>query len=111
MLTVLDVEQLLALGHETRSFEVKAPGDLSDKAYCAKVARASMAMGNLRDGGVVCLGIDETQMAAMLPGLSQQQLQDWSDFDNVSDALRAIATRPSHSARTPSQSRVALRSS
>jgi hypothetical protein len=46
------VEQLLLLGHESRSFEVKGPGELKDKAFCAKVARAAMAMANLRDGGL-----------------------------------------------------------
>lgn len=94
MLTVAEVEQYLALGHETRSFEVKGPGDLGDKGFCAKIARAAMAMGNLRDGGLVCLGIDETQMADMLPGLSPQQFQKWSHFDDVSDALARYCEPP-----------------
>jgi len=42
VVTVDEVQQLLALGHEIRSFEVKGPGSLNDKAYCAKVARAAM---------------------------------------------------------------------
>lgn len=87
MVTSADVEVILAGGHELRGFEVKGPGDLSDKAYCAKVARAAMAMGNLRDGGLVCLGIDDTQLAAMVPGLSAEQFAAWSDYDDVHDAL------------------------
>jgi hypothetical protein len=94
VVTSTEVEEILALGHELRSFEVKGPGDLSDKAYCAKIARAAMAMGNLRDGGLVCLGIDDTQMAAMTPGLSQPQLADWSDYDNVHDAFARYAEPP-----------------
>ena len=53
-----EVEDLFGLGHESRSFEVKGPGLLTDSAYCARVARAVMAMGNLRDGGLVCLGVE-----------------------------------------------------
>jgi hypothetical protein len=94
VVTLSDVEQLLALGHETRSFEVKGPGDRGDKGYCAKIARAAMAMGNLRDGGLVCLGIGETQMVSALPGLSPQQVLDWSDFDYVSDALARYCDPP-----------------
>ncbi len=94
VVTVAEVEQYLALGHETRSFEVKGPGSLGDKAFCAKVARAVMAMGNLRDGGLVCLGIDEPRMAPMMPGLAAPQLQEWSDFDDVSDALARYSDPP-----------------
>ncbi len=94
MVTVTEVEQYAALGHETRSFEVKGPDSLGDKAFRAKVARAVMAMGNLRDGGLVCLGIDEPQMASMLPGLSKPQLREWSDFDDVSDALAGYSDPP-----------------
>lgn len=53
-----------------------------------------MAMGNLRDGGLVCLGIDNTQIAAMAPGLSQTQLTAWSDFDDAHDALARYCEPP-----------------
>ncbi len=33
-------------------------------------------------------------MAAMLPGLTGLQLQEWSDFDNVSDAACALSDPP-----------------
>ncbi|MDI9933156.1 hypothetical protein QM588_22285 [Rhodococcus sp. IEGM 1354] len=89
-----DVEQQLALNHETRPFEVKGPGDLADKAYVAKIARAAMAMGNLSDGGVVCLGIDDKRMREMMPGLATTQAMDWSDFDNVSAALARYSDPP-----------------
>lgn len=94
MVTSAEVEEILSLGHELRSFEAKGPGELSDKAYCAKVARAAMAMGNLRDGGMVCLGIDDSQLSSMTPGLSSQQMNDWSDYDNVSDALSRYSDPP-----------------
>jgi len=88
------VEEVLALGHELRSFEVKGPGSINDKAYVAKVARAAMAMGNIRDGGQICLGIDNTKLAAMLPGLTAEQVTEWTNYDNVSDQLAKYSDPP-----------------
>lgn len=89
-----ELQDALTFGHESRSFEVKGPGNLSDSAYCAKVARAVMAMGNLRDGGLVCLGIDETLMPQMLPGLDADQFTAWSDFDDVTDKMARYSDPP-----------------
>lgn len=94
MVAITDVEEYLTLGHEIRSFEVKGPGGLDEKAFCAKVARAAMAMGNLRDGGLVCIGIDESRMTEMQPGLDANHLAGWSDFDNVNDALARYSDPP-----------------
>lgn len=82
-----DVEQLLEVGNESQSFEVKGPGSLTSKPFAAKVARAVMAMGNRRDGGVVCVGINEPQIKDKLPGLTDDQAKEWADFDNVSATL------------------------
>ena len=92
-----ELEELLALGHESRSFEVKGPGnpgDLDDKAYVAKIAKAVIAMGNLRDGGLVCLGIDEPRMSEMQPGLSREQAAAWIDYDLVHAAIARYADPP-----------------
>ncbi|MCD2107003.1 ATP-binding protein [Rhodococcus erythropolis] len=94
MIEQRDVEQQLALNHETRSFEVKGPRDFTDKSYVAKIARAVMAMGNLSDGGVVCLGIDDKRMHEMMPGLTPTQATEWSNFDNVSGALAKYSDPP-----------------
>jgi hypothetical protein len=88
------IEEILALGHEIRSFEAKGPGSINDKAYVAKGARAAMAMGNLRDGGQVCLGIDDTQFVAMLPGLTPEQVNEWINYNNVSDQLAKYSDPP-----------------
>ena len=45
------------LSTRTGRFEVKNPSNPSDKAHCAKVARAAMAVGNLRGGGLACIGV------------------------------------------------------
>ncbi|OZF01008.1 hypothetical protein CH300_18745 [Rhodococcus sp. 15-1154-1] len=94
MIEQKDVEQQLALDHETRSFEVKGPRDFTDTSYVAKIARAAMAMGNLSDGGVVCLGVDDDRMREMKPGLNSAQAAAWSDFDNVSAALAKYSDPP-----------------
>jgi hypothetical protein len=94
VVTEEELEQLLSLGHEFRHLEVKGPCGLGDKALVAKVARAVMAMGNLRDGGLVCIGIDDGQIAHMLPGLTADQLADWTDFDKVSAALGKYSDPP-----------------
>lgn len=91
VISQVDVEQLLAVGSESQSFEVKGPGSLSQKKFVAKIARAVMAMGNRRDGGVVCVGVGEPQMKEMLPGLSAEQAAEWADFDNVAGALARYA--------------------
>lgn len=94
MVTQAELEQLLELGHELRHLEVKAPGGLDDNVLVARAARAVMAMGNLRDGGLVCIGIDDGQIAAMQPGLTAAQLADWTDFDKVSAALGKYSDPP-----------------
>lgn len=86
-MNVEELEQLLTLGHETRSFEVKGPGDFTNKEYVGKVARAVMAMGNSSGGGLVCLGIDEDTQAAMQPGLNEEQYRAWAKYDDVVDRL------------------------
>jgi len=94
VVTVADVEVFLQVGHESRSFEVKGPASTSDRPYVARIARALMAMGNLRDGGLVVLGIDDTQLAAMEPGLAAVELAEWSDFDTVSGLVAKYSDPP-----------------
>lgn len=94
VLTVEELEELLDVGYETRSFEVKGPGDLKDKEFVAKVARAAMAVGNLSGMGYVCIGIDEKQMQDHQPGLNEARFDQWSDFDYVSAALARYSDPP-----------------
>lgn len=88
-----ELEASLALGREARSIEIKGPGSLSDKAYVATVARAVLAMSNTRDGGLVVLGIDDTTIAQMTPGLGEH-LEQWSANDDVNDALARYCDPP-----------------
>lgn len=74
---------LLALGHEQRGIEFKGPGDATDKAFRAKVIRASLAMANRRDGGYAVIGIDDKDPAAGGPGLTTQQITQWTNYDDL----------------------------
>lgn len=94
MVTQDELENLLAQDHELRPLEVKGPAGIEDKSFVARVARAVMAMGNLRDGGLVVIGVADPQVAAMLPGLDAAQLAEWSDFDRVSAALAKYSDPP-----------------
>ncbi len=94
MLTTTDIEDILRLGHETRGFEVKGPGSPADPPFLVKVVRASLSMANLRDGGHVAIGIDDSDLAAMLPGLNSNDLDAWLDFDDISAKLAVYADPP-----------------
>ncbi|WP_344210673.1 hypothetical protein [Kribbella sancticallisti] len=94
MLSVDEVEQSLAVGHELRAFELKGPGSCDSKQFRAKVIRAALGMGNLRDGGHVVIGIDDRDPAAMLPGLSADDLRSWSSHDTVASRFAEYADPP-----------------
>lgn len=94
MLTAEETEAALGLGYEGRGFELKGPGSPDDKHFLAKVVRASLSMGNLRDGGVVVLGITDTAPQEMLPGLSDADLAAWVDYDTISARFGEYADPP-----------------
>ncbi|MFI7541386.1 helix-turn-helix domain-containing protein [Actinoplanes sp. NPDC049599] len=90
MINSEDLADVILLGHELDSIEFKGPGDLSDKAFLAKVARACLGMSNRRDGGMVIIGVEDKNPSASV-GLNESQIGDWLDFDNVADALHRYA--------------------
>jgi hypothetical protein len=89
-----EIRQLLSAGYELRGFELKGPGLRTDSHLFAKVARAALGLGNLRDGGHIVIGIDDADPAAMGPGLDQQQLASWLDYDSVAQKLAVYADPP-----------------
>jgi predicted HTH transcriptional regulator len=91
-----EVEQVLSLGHEIRGFEIKGPGPSTDKHLFAKVARAALSLGNLRDGGHIIIGIDDKLQQAMQPGLTVAELSSWLSFDDVSRRLDSYADPSLH---------------
>lgn len=94
MLTVEEIEELLQGGYELRGFELKGPGSRADSHFFAKVARAALGLGNLRDGGHVVLGIDDADPAAMAPGLTPDDLATWLAYDDVARKLATYADPP-----------------
>lgn len=102
--------QLLSLGHETRGFEAKGPGSAGDSHFFARVARAALSLGNLRDGGIVVIGVNDNELQSMSPGLDSAQAASWTSFDVLSRALAEYSDPPlrfhSQLVTLPSEARV-----
>jgi hypothetical protein len=94
MLTLSDVEAILAGGRELRNFEVKGPGLRTDTQLMAKVIRAALSMGNLRDGGYVLLGLNDQLLAEKQPGLTEEQAASWMSFDDVARKFSEYSDPP-----------------
>jgi hypothetical protein len=93
LLTADEIEAVLARDYELRGFEIKGPGPRTDSQLFARVARACLGLGNLRDGGHVAIGIADDQSAAMRPGLEKSDLESWS-YDDLSRKLAEYADPP-----------------
>lgn len=94
---MLNDEQLAAIidvGYEQRGIEFKGAGERTDRAFLANVARAVLALANQRDGGYVIVGLSEDGVDAPTSGLTDEQLQQWLSFDDVSDQINAYADPP-----------------
>lgn len=85
-----ELNQLIAIGYEQRGVEFKAPGSRGDAHLFALVAKAAMAMSNLRDGGLIVIGIAEQSGALAPMGLDSPDLASWN-FDDVSAGLNAYS--------------------
>lgn len=94
MLSVEEIVQALGSGYELRGLELKTAGPRTDSHLFAKVTRAAIGMANLRDGGHIIIGIDDTDPAAMLPGLSSADLSSWLAYDDVARKLATYADPP-----------------
>ncbi len=94
MLSAEEIEEVLRGGYELRGFELKGPGSREDAHFFAKVARAVLGLGNLRDGGHVILGIGDVDPAAMGPGLDADDIASWLAYDDVARKLATYADPP-----------------
>src|SRR5438128_4118134 len=91
MLDAQEIEAALGGGRELRGLEVKGPGSRTDNHLFAKVTRAALSMGNLRDGGHIVIGIDNSNLTAMLPGLEPADLESWLAYDDVARKMAEYA--------------------
>lgn len=94
MLTKEELESALSTGYEGRGLELKGPGKSDERHFLAKIARAALSLGNLRDGGHVVIGINDGNPQDMLPGLSDDELASWIVYDDVSGRLAAYCDPP-----------------
>jgi predicted HTH transcriptional regulator len=85
-----DFAELIDLGHETRKVEFKAPGRSEDGHTFAVIARAMMAMANLRGGGYVVIGVEERVDKTLDPvGVPDLVEYGWTDYDRLCGRLSA----------------------
>jgi predicted HTH transcriptional regulator len=81
---------LLASG-ETNGVEFKGSWIRTDRLFLARVVRAILGMANRRDGGLVILGIDESNKPDPV-GLTDAQTESWLNFDDVSASINEYAS-------------------
>ncbi|MCI0440654.1 MAG: putative DNA binding domain-containing protein [Chloroflexi bacterium] len=79
--------QILALNHELRGVEFKSPAPRNDRRLFAQVVRAVLGMSNIREGGVVVIGVGASLERL---GLSDEDLATWT-YDDVADGFAAYA--------------------
>lgn len=82
-----DFAEILVRGRELRAVEHKGPGLRSDKRFLGRVARAVMGMANLRDGGLVTIGVEDHDGKPVPTGLETAQLDSWRRYDDVASSL------------------------
>lgn len=86
-----DFEVILSRG-ETRSVECKSAGPASDKQLFAQVTKAILAMSNLRDGGLVVIGLSENAGNTLArTGISAGDLGTWTARDAIRDRVATYA--------------------
>lgn len=85
-----ELAQLLGFGYEQRGVEFKGPGPLKDAHLLARVARAALGMANRRDGGLVIVGVSDSQGTLDPVGLSATDLTTWK-YDDVAATLAPYA--------------------
>ncbi len=81
----------LELCQESRDVEFKGPA--SFPSLKRHIARTAMAMSNLRDGGLIVIGVCESDGIWTLPGIDAQTL-DTYDEDGLNDYINALASPP-----------------
>lgn len=76
---------------EHQSIDFKESADWDTLKW--HIARTSMAMANLRDGGIIVVGVSERGESWELTGISSEHLSTY-DFDNISDFIAKYSSIP-----------------
>lgn len=90
-MTESEFAEILARGYELRNVEHKGPGHREQKPYLSRVARAVLGMANLRDDGLVTLGVGDDGGRPSAVGLDTEQLAGWGRYEHVAAALDEFA--------------------
>jgi len=86
----LPLGDILQLGRELRNVEFKRSGSASDKHFFAVVARAMMALANIRDGGTIVVGVPDAAGELPVGGVEAEHQPSWNQ-DHVADRLSTYA--------------------
>jgi hypothetical protein len=86
-----EFSEILARGYELRNVEHKGPGLRTDKAFLARVTRAVLGMANLRDGGLVTIGVADDRGRPDPIGLDATQLGTWQRYEDVVASIASFA--------------------
>ena len=76
-----ELDELILHGREERNLEYKAPMSWTSSLTKTKVAKASMAMSNIPDGGAVVLGIEQGGEAFLVKGMTAEDADSFSQDD------------------------------
>ncbi|HEU5271509.1 MAG TPA: hypothetical protein VFU36_16395 [Jatrophihabitans sp.] len=87
------VTESLLLGHEAQGFEVKGPGSAKGQ-FLGKVVRAALGLGNLRNGGLVVIGVNDKDLRSLGPGLTDAEAKTWESYDVLSGKFAEYADPP-----------------
>jgi len=90
-MTEAEFAEILARGRELRNVEHKGPGLRTDRRYLARVARAALGMANLRDGGLVTIGVADDNGIPVAVGLTAEQRESWSRYEVTAASLGPFA--------------------
>jgi predicted HTH transcriptional regulator len=86
-----DFEVILGRG-ETRTVEYKSAGSANDGQLLAQVTKAILAMSNLRDGGLVVIGVSEGASNVLVrTGVTTVDLSTWKARDTIRDRVAVYA--------------------
>lgn len=77
---------LIQFGRETRNIEFKTTFDWSNPQHKAKIVKTILGMSNVRDGGYLILGVEETNGSFIPKGMPQN---DW-DLLNQDDVMAHV---------------------
>jgi len=85
-----DIKQLIQLGREGRNLEFKRSTSWSESQFKAKIVKSVLAFSNVRDGGILVLGVEQQGDVFQAVGVESDHL-DTYDQDQVASYVAEFA--------------------